>query len=86
MLNDAPDASTVWCNGWIKVVKKLAESGHRVVSLDLRGTGGSEGGSSIDLSPPRAVEELHALLEAFGVSDDNPAVVIGHGIGGMLTW
>lgn len=61
-------------------------SGRRVISLDLRGTGASEGGSRADLAPPQAVEELLALLQAFGVTENNPAVIIGHGIGGMLTW
>ncbi|XP_068634024.1 epoxide hydrolase 4-like [Battus philenor] len=86
ILGDAPDAGNLWVPSWASVVRRLAESGYHVVTLDLRGTGGSEGGNRKDLSPPRAVEELSALLKALGVSSNKPAAVIGFGIGGMLTW
>ncbi|CAG4974638.1 unnamed protein product [Parnassius apollo] len=86
ILGDAPDAGNLWVPSWSSVVRRLAESGHHVITLDLRGTGGSEGGYRRDLAPPKAVEELSALLQALGVSVNNPAVVIGFGIGGMLTW
>lgn len=86
ILGDAPDGGELWCPTWCNVVRRLAESGHHVVTLDLRGTGGSEGGGRGDLSPPRVVEELSTLLEALGVSDVRPATVIGFGIGGMLAW
>ncbi|XP_039755108.1 epoxide hydrolase 4-like isoform X1 [Pararge aegeria] len=86
ILGDAPDSGDLWVPRWSSVVRRLAETGHHVITLDLRGTGGSEGGWRSDLSPPRAVEELRALLLALGASDKNPAIVIGFGIGGMLTW
>ncbi|KPJ05142.1 PREDICTED: uncharacterized protein LOC106116843 [Papilio xuthus] len=86
ILGDAPDAGDLWVPSWAAVVRRLAETQHHVVTLDLRGTGGSECGNRRDLSPPRAVEELSALLKALGVSANNPAIVIGFGIGGMLTW
>ncbi|CAK1585121.1 unnamed protein product [Parnassius mnemosyne] len=86
ILGDAPDAENLWVPSWSSVVRRLAESGHHVITLDLRGTGGSEGGYRSDFTPPKAVEELSALLKALGVSVNNPAVVIGFGIGGMLTW
>lgn len=86
ILGDAPETDNLWGPNWSNAVRRLAETGHHVITLDLRGTGGSEGGSRSDLSPPRAVEELTTLMEALGVSDNNPAVVIGFGIGGMLTW
>ncbi|KAH9631835.1 hypothetical protein HF086_000659 [Spodoptera exigua] len=86
ILKDAPDTGNLWGPNWANVVRRLAETNHHVVTLDLRGTGGSEGGSRSDLSPPRAVEELSALLKALGVSENRQAVVIGFGIGGMLTW
>lgn len=86
ILGHAPDSGNLWCPNWTNVVRRLAETGHHVVTLDLRGTGGSEGGGRRELSPPRVVEELSTLLEALGVTRNNPAVVIGFGIGGMLTW
>ncbi|XP_030022877.1 AB hydrolase superfamily protein YfhM-like [Manduca sexta] len=86
ILGDAPDAGHLWCPNWCNVVRRLAESGYHVITLDLRGTGGSEGGCRNDLSPPRAVEELSTLVKALGVSERRPAVIIGFGIGGMLTW
>lgn len=86
VLGDAPDTVNLWGPTWCHAVKRLADSGHRVITLDLRGTGASEGGSRSDLTPPRAVEELATLMAALGVTDDDPAIVIGFGIGGMLTW
>ncbi|XP_052754871.1 epoxide hydrolase 4-like [Galleria mellonella] len=86
ILGDAPDNGNLWCPTWSAVVRRLMETGYYVVSLDLRGTGGSEGGARWDLSPPQAVAELSALMKAIGVSQAKPAVVIGFGIGGMLSW
>ncbi|KAI8421449.1 hypothetical protein MSG28_009506 [Choristoneura fumiferana] len=75
--------SSIGRHCYIKIMR-LADSGHHVVTLDLRGTGASEGGSRSDLTPPRAVEELATVMAALGVTDDDPAIVIGFGIGGML--
>ncbi|XP_050678846.1 epoxide hydrolase 4-like [Leptidea sinapis] len=86
ILGDAPDIGNLWVPSWSSVVQRLAENGYHVVTLDLRGTGGSESGDRCDLSPPKAVEELAALLQALEVSENSPAIVIGFGIGGMLTW
>ncbi|XP_072932476.1 epoxide hydrolase 4-like [Epargyreus clarus] len=86
ILGDAPDTSNMWVPSWSSVIKRLVDTGHHVVTLDLRGTGGSEGGSRSDLSPPQTVEELAGLMDALGVSDSRPAIVIGFGIGGMVTW
>lgn len=86
ILSDAPETEDLWGPTWTRVVKRLTESGHHVVTLDLRGTGGSEGGSRSDLSPPRAVEEISTLMDALGVTEDKPAILIGFGVGGMLTW
>ncbi|CAH2046821.1 unnamed protein product, partial [Iphiclides podalirius] len=86
VLGDAPDAASLWVPSWSSVVRRLAENGYHVITLDLRGTGGSEGGYRSDLAPPKAVEELSALLMALDVSANNPAIVIGFGIGGMLAW
>ncbi|CAG9787944.1 unnamed protein product [Diatraea saccharalis] len=86
ILSNAPETDDLWGPTWSRVVKRLVENGYHVITLDLRGTGGSEGGSRSDLSPPRAVEELSTLMEALGVSERNPAVVIGFGVGGLLTW
>ncbi|XP_075975582.1 epoxide hydrolase 4-like isoform X2 [Anticarsia gemmatalis] len=86
ILKDAPDSGNLWGPNWANLVRRLAETDHRVVTLDLRGTGGSEGGSRSDLAPPRAVDELATLLRALGVSENRQAMVIGFGIGGMLAW
>ncbi|KAM3960061.1 LOW QUALITY PROTEIN: epoxide hydrolase 4 [Aphomia sociella] len=85
ILGDAPDNGNLWAPTWSGVVRRLTETGYHVVSLDLRGTGGSESGKRRHL-PPRAVEELSTLMKALGVSQSRPAIVIGFGIGGMLTW
>ncbi|KAJ0183095.1 hypothetical protein K1T71_001071 [Dendrolimus kikuchii] len=86
ILNDAPDVGNLWSPNWANVVRTLAEMDHHVITLDLRGTGGSEGGGRKDLSPPRVVAELFTLMEALGVTESKPAIVIGFGIGGMITW
>lgn len=86
ILGDAPDNGNLWSPAWTSVVRKLAEAGYHIITLDLRGTGGSEGGGRRDLAPPRVIEELSSLMEALGVSENNPAVVIGFGIGGLLCW
>ncbi|KPJ16191.1 hypothetical protein RR48_08196 [Papilio machaon] len=67
ILGDAPDAGNLWVPSWAAVVRRLAETRHHVVTLDLRGTGGSECGSRRDLSPPRVVEELSALFRKNGL-------------------
>ncbi|GBP90287.1 Epoxide hydrolase 3 [Eumeta japonica] len=79
VLGDAPEPSASWGPGWGRVVTQLVHSGRRVISLDLRGVGGSEGGSRRDLAPPRALEELHALMNALGVTESDPAILIGQG-------
>ncbi|XP_045498912.1 epoxide hydrolase 4-like [Colias croceus] len=86
ILGDAPDTGNLWVPSWSSIVRRLADNGYHVITLDLRGSGGSESGDRRDLSPPRAVEELAGLLKALGVSEGCPAIVIGFGIGGLLTW
>ncbi|CAK1541884.1 unnamed protein product [Leptosia nina] len=86
ILGDAPDTANLWVPSWSSAVRRMAENDYHIVTLDLRGSGGSEGGSRRDLTPPKAVEELTALLKALGVSESHPAIVIGFGIGGLLTW
>ncbi|KAL4719419.1 hypothetical protein ACJJTC_002259 [Scirpophaga incertulas] len=86
ILSDAPDTEELWGPTWYKVVQRLADNGHRIITLDLRGTGGSEGGSRSELSPPKAIEELSTLMIALGVTETKPAILIGFGVGGILTW
>ncbi|XP_041979772.1 epoxide hydrolase 4-like [Aricia agestis] len=86
ILGDAPDSGNLWVPSWSSVIRRLAENHYHVITLDLRGTGGSEGGNRRDLSPPRAVAEITALLKALGVTENKQAIVIGFGIGGVLTW
>lgn len=86
ILCDAPETTDLWAPNWSSMVQTLTDHGYHIITLDLRGTGGSEGGSRRELSPPRAVEELSNLMEALGASPKKPAIVIGFGIGGMLTW
>ncbi|CAF4849701.1 unnamed protein product [Pieris macdunnoughi] len=86
ILGDAPDTGNLWVPTWSSAVRRLAENGYHVITLDLRGSGGSETGNRRDLTPPKAVGELAALLKALGVTETHPAIVIGFGIGGMLTW
>ncbi|GGL14400.1 alpha/beta fold hydrolase [Nocardia jinanensis] len=65
---------------WDRQIRVLAESGHRVLAMDLRGHGGSEaplGGYEIDSLAADAAD----VLAAFRVPQ---AAVVGWSLGGMV--
>lgn len=67
---------------WRSQIPALAEAGYRVVAPDLRGYAGSD-------KPPRGYDmftasaDIAGLIRALGEAD---AVLIGHGIGGLIAW
>lgn len=67
---------------WRHVIPALAQAGHRVAALDLRGFGGSD-------RPPSGYDlvtlasDLAAVVRALG---HERAVVVGAGLGGQVAW
>ncbi|MEU9110329.1 alpha/beta fold hydrolase [Streptomyces sp. NPDC048483] len=64
---------------WEPIAPLLA-AGHRVVAMDLRGHGRS-GDGAVPWTVEVAVEDVAAVLGAYGIPD---AVVVGHSLGGMI--
>ena len=67
---------------WRHQLVHLAETGHRAVAVDLRGYGASD-------KTPRGydlvglAQDMAGLVRALGAAD---AVVVGHGVGGLIGW
>lgn len=67
---------------WRKVIPALADAGHRVAALDLRGFGGSDRPpSGYDLVT--LAQDVAAVVRALG---HERAVVVGSGVGGQVAW
>lgn len=66
---------------WSGVVDQLAASGFRVTAWDLRGHGASEGFESFGRDD--ALADLECV--ARGAGDGQPAVLVGHSLGGYLS-
>lgn len=66
-------------HSWGQATRKLAASGHRVCSVDLRGHGESGWADDGDYRLDRFVEDLAAVLATF----ERPAFVVGASMGGM---
>jgi pimeloyl-ACP methyl ester carboxylesterase len=64
-----------WC--WELVVSRLQSSGHAVVAIDLPGSGAD------DTPPGEVTLESCAERVAETVRDGEPAVLVGHGMGGV---
>lgn len=67
---------------WRHQLVALAEAGHRVVAMDMRGTGASD-------KPPLGYDVLTRSRDVAGVVRSlgaSSAVVVGHGIGGHVAW
>ncbi len=67
---------------WRHQLPCLADSGHRVVAMDLRGVGGSD-------KPPGRYDTTTLACDVAGVIralGESEAVVIGHGSGAWLSW
>lgn len=67
---------------WRHALPALAAAGYRAVAMDLRGFGASD-------KPPRGYDpatlaaDVAGVVRSLGVAD---AVLVGHGLGGMLSW
>lgn len=73
-------AQTWWA--WRDVLPALAAAGHRVVAMDLRGTGASD-------KPPHGYDVPTLARDVAGVIrslGEQEAVVVGHGVGGIVAW
>ena len=67
---------------WRHVIPALAQAGHRVAALDLRGFGGSDRPpSGYDLVT--LAQDLAAVVRSLG---HERAVVVGAGLGGQVAW
>ncbi len=67
---------------WRHQLPELARAGYRVAAMDLRGFGGSD-------KPPRGYDPRTLAEDASGVIrslGDRDAVVVGHGLGGLVAW
>lgn len=64
---------------WAEVVTRLAEAGHSVTSWDLRGHGASDGFD--DYSRDAALGDLEQIVRSIG----QPAILVGHSLGGYLS-
>ncbi len=69
---------------WRGILPAFVRSGYLAVAPDLRGYGASDRPKGVDsYSVPRLVEDVIAILDAFG---RERAFVVGHDMGGGLTW
>ena len=66
-----------WC--WNQLIPLLQQAGHQVIAPDLPGHG-SDATPRNKISLKRYVASLETLL----LSDDQPAVLIGHSMGGVV--
>lgn len=67
---------------WRHQLPALAAAGFRVAAMDLRGFGASD-------KPPRGYDPRTLAEDAAGVIrslGDRDAVVVGHGLGGLVAW
>jgi pimeloyl-ACP methyl ester carboxylesterase len=74
------DSSEVWTELWDQLHQQA-----RALIWDLRGHGQSCADPLADYRPSLALSDLGEMLAAAGGSSDNPAVLIGHSLGGYLS-
>ncbi|MBV2357477.1 alpha/beta hydrolase, partial [Streptomyces sp. J2-1] len=67
---------------WARIAGRLARR-HRVVALDQRGHGASEGPRQAAYTREAYVEDAEAALEQLGLG---PAVLVGHAMGALTAW
>ncbi|HET6735317.1 alpha/beta fold hydrolase [Mycobacterium sp.] len=72
-------ASIEW---WEKIAPALADSGQRVVAIDLVGHGGSE--APRDVEPYGVAGQATAVRSALGALGVRRAVLVGHSMGGHI--
>jgi epoxide hydrolase 4 len=69
---------------WRGILPAIAQAGYLAVAPDLRGYGASDRPRGVDsYSMPRILEDLIAILDAFGREH---AFVVGHDVGGGVAW
>jgi pimeloyl-ACP methyl ester carboxylesterase len=69
---------------WRGILPLFARAGYLAVAPDLRGYGASDRPAGVDsYSLPRVLEDVVAILDAFGRSK---AFVVGHDVGGGVAW
>jgi pimeloyl-ACP methyl ester carboxylesterase len=66
---------------WYYLKQQLSDR-FRLIVWDLPGLGWSRGPANNDYSPEKFAHDLKAVLELAG---DQPAILLGHSIGGMIT-
>jgi pimeloyl-ACP methyl ester carboxylesterase len=67
---------------WRQALPALAAAGYRAVAMDLRGYGASD-------KPPRGYDPFTLSADVAGVIrslGETEATVVGHGVGGEITW
>ena len=67
---------------WREVMPALADAGHRVAAMDLRGFGGSD-------RPPSGYDLVTLARDVAGVARSlghTRAAVVGNGVGGQVSW
>ncbi|MGZ4595323.1 MAG: alpha/beta fold hydrolase [Actinomycetes bacterium] len=67
---------------WRHQLVALAAAGYRAAAMDLRGYGASD-------KPPRGYDPMTLAADTAGVIrslGDRDAVVVGHGLGGLVAW
>lgn len=67
---------------WRDVLPALAATGYRVVAMDLRGTGASDKPPH-GYDVPTLARDVAGVIRSLGAQE---AVVVGHGVGGIVAW
>lgn len=67
---------------WRHQLEALADAGHRVAAMDLRGVGASDKPPS-GYDVPTRTRDVAGVVRALG---GRSAVVVGHGLGGAVAW
>lgn len=67
-------------HSWRRAAERVAERGHRAITLDVRGHGESDWAPDGDYSFPATSADLIAVVRALG----EPAVLVGASLGGKI--
>lgn len=67
---------------WRYQIEALADAGYRVAAMDLRGTGASDKPPH-GYDVPTLTRDVAGLIRSLGA---DRAVVVGHGLGGVVAW